>query len=245
MVSIPRLAPDDVEIEPGAKHFLRAADDDGANGFVVPRFCQRRQQRVDQRHAQRVDRGAVEHDLGDIARDGITNEFSAHDTRRLRFLGLTHRAGLDQFVDRAAIEARLQQHRNAILPDVGRRAQLILGKAGDARRARTIDLADAGRVLAHRGLGRLDVDAAQPFAGIVDALGDDVGRMQPRQPGFRRLLQENLAQLRDQRVGVSRRALAKSAKRGSVARSSRSIAAHSRLYCGSFTSVTIIQPSLV
>ena len=38
---------------------------------------------------------------------------------------------------------------------------------------------------------------------------------------------------------------AKSAKRGSLARSSRPIAAHSRLYCGSFTSVTIIQPSLV
>ena len=37
---------------------------------------------------------------------------------------------------------------------------------------------------------------------------------------------------------------AKSAKRGSVARSSRPTAAHRRLYCGSLTSVTIIQPSV-
>ena len=45
----PRLAADDVEIEPGAKHLVRAADDDGAHRFVVPRLRQRRQQRIDQR----------------------------------------------------------------------------------------------------------------------------------------------------------------------------------------------------
>ena len=34
-----RLAPNDIQIEPGAKHLVRAADDDGANCFVVPAFA--------------------------------------------------------------------------------------------------------------------------------------------------------------------------------------------------------------
>ena len=73
-----RLAPDDVQIEPGAKHLVRAADDDGANRFVVPGLRKRRQQRIDQLHAQRIDRRAIQHDLGNIARDGITNEICTH-----------------------------------------------------------------------------------------------------------------------------------------------------------------------
>ena len=72
------LAPDDVQIEPGAKHLVCAADDDGAHRFVVPRFRHRRQQRVDQVHAERIDRRAIEHDLGNIARNGITNEIGTH-----------------------------------------------------------------------------------------------------------------------------------------------------------------------
>jgi hypothetical protein len=39
---------------------------------------QRFQQGVDQRHAQRVDRRAVERDLGNRIRNGIANEFSTH-----------------------------------------------------------------------------------------------------------------------------------------------------------------------
>jgi hypothetical protein len=46
---------------------VRAADDDGAHRVVVPCLRQRRQQRIDQVHAERIDRRTVEHDLGDIA----------------------------------------------------------------------------------------------------------------------------------------------------------------------------------
>src|SRR5438876_635611 len=80
-------------------------------------------------------------------------------------------------VDGVAIESSFHQHYVAILPDVGRRAQPILGEARDAGRARTVDRADAGRVLAHRRVGRLDVDTTQPFAGIVDSFRDDVSRV--------------------------------------------------------------------
>ena len=73
------LAPDDVEVEPCAKHLVRAANDDGANLVVVPRLLQRRQQGVDQRQAQGVDRGAVERDFGDRIRYGIADEFGTHD----------------------------------------------------------------------------------------------------------------------------------------------------------------------
>ena len=62
------LAPDDIEVEPGAEHLVGAADDHGAHARVVPRLLQRRQQRVDQRQAQRVDRRAVERDLGNRIR---------------------------------------------------------------------------------------------------------------------------------------------------------------------------------
>ena len=72
------LAAHDVEIEPGAKHLVRAANDHGAYGLVVSRLFQRRQQGVYQRHAQRVDRPAVERDLRHRIRDGIANEFSGH-----------------------------------------------------------------------------------------------------------------------------------------------------------------------
>ena len=44
------------------------------------------------------------------------------------------------------------------------------------------------------------MDVAQPFAGIEDPLGNEIGRMQTRQPGIRRLCQKHLAQLRDQRI---------------------------------------------
>ena len=40
--------------------------------------------------------------------------------------GLTHRAGLDQIVDRAALESRFHQHRDTVLPDIGRRAQIVI-----------------------------------------------------------------------------------------------------------------------
>jgi hypothetical protein len=72
------LAPDDVEIEPGAKHLMRAADDHGADGIVVARFRECRKQRVDQGHAQRIDGCAVQHDLGDAAGNGIANQIRTH-----------------------------------------------------------------------------------------------------------------------------------------------------------------------
>ena len=74
----PRLAADDIEIKPGAEHLVCAADDDGANRFVVLRLRQRRQQPIDQVHAERIDRPAIEQDLGNIAQDGITNEIGTH-----------------------------------------------------------------------------------------------------------------------------------------------------------------------
>src|SRR6266478_4715727 len=75
----PALAAHDVEIEPGTKHLVRAADDHRAYRRVVFRLFQRFQQGVYQRHAQRVDGRAVERDLRDRIRDGIVNEFSTHD----------------------------------------------------------------------------------------------------------------------------------------------------------------------
>ena len=62
---IPRLV--DVQIEPGTEHLVGTADDNGAHRFVIPRLRKRRQQRIDQVHAERIDRRAIEHDLGNIA----------------------------------------------------------------------------------------------------------------------------------------------------------------------------------
>src|SRR4029078_3127487 len=75
----PRLAAHDVEIEPGGKHLVRAADDDRAYRRVVLGSHQRREHRIDQRLAQRIDRRGGEDDLGNIARDGITDKLLAHD----------------------------------------------------------------------------------------------------------------------------------------------------------------------
>ena len=48
------------------------------------------------------------------------------------------------------------------------------------------------------------MNVAQPFSGIEDPFGDEIGGMQAGKPGIRRLSQKNLPQLRDQRVhGVS------------------------------------------
>jgi hypothetical protein len=74
-----RLAPDDVEIEPGTEDLVQTTDDDGGDRWIVFCLLQRGQQRVDQRHAQRIDRRPVEHDLGDSVRNRIANQFSTHE----------------------------------------------------------------------------------------------------------------------------------------------------------------------
>ena len=77
---------------------------------------------------------------------------------------------------------------------------MILRQARDARRARTIDRTDTRSILANRSPGRFDMEVAQPFAGIEDPFRNEIGGMQPRKPGIRRLGQEHLSQLRDQRI---------------------------------------------
>src|SRR5712664_1049719 len=59
----PALAAHDVEIEPGTKHLVRAAEDHRAYRRVVFRLFQRFQQGVYQWHAQRIDGCAVARDL--------------------------------------------------------------------------------------------------------------------------------------------------------------------------------------
>jgi hypothetical protein len=47
----------------------------------------------------------------------------------------------------------------------------------------------------------IDVDVAAPFARIENSLRNEIGRVQSRKPDVRRLREEHLAQLRDQRIG--------------------------------------------
>src|SRR4051812_5222319 len=101
--------------------------------------------------------------------------------------GLTHDASLDQIVDGAMLEARFQQHLVTVLPDTGRRAQIILRKARNAGRPRGVYRPYTRRLLAHRRPRRLDMGITQPFAGIEDALRNEIGGMQSRQPDIRRL----------------------------------------------------------
>jgi hypothetical protein len=111
------------------------------------------------------------------------------------WLGLTHRAGLDQLIDRVAIEPGFGQDRNAILSDIRSRAKSVFGKAGNARRTRRVDRTNPGRIVANRRLCRLDMGVAQPFAGIENSFRNEIGCVQLRKPNVRRLRQEHLAQL--------------------------------------------------
>ncbi len=134
------LAAHDIEIEPGAKHLVRAADDHRAHRFVVPRLLQPVQQGVYQWHAQRIDRRAVECDLRNRIRDGVANEFGSHGALVSGWFGLAcggaDDASLDQIVDRLAVKPCIPQYLAAIRPDTRRRAQIVFGKAREARGAR-------------------------------------------------------------------------------------------------------------
>ncbi len=62
----------------------------------------------------------------------------------------------------------------------------------------------ARRLLADRRLDGLDMDVAQPFAWIKNPLRNEIGGMQARKPGLRRLRQKNPRNCGIQRIhGVS------------------------------------------
>ncbi len=74
----PRLAADQIEVEAGAEHLVRAADDHGADALVVARLRKASEQRIDQRDAECIDRRAIEHQFGDAVGGGVTNEIGGH-----------------------------------------------------------------------------------------------------------------------------------------------------------------------
>src|SRR6476469_8358112 len=158
-------------------------------------------------------------------------------------LGLTHRAGLDQIVDRGAIVSCLRQHGIAVLPDIGRGWQFVLGETGDAGRARAVDRAPTPGVswqTAALVASTWTLRSHSPGSRIRSAMiSAACNRESQASVGWVR----NTSRNSDISASAASARAAKSANLGSLARSSRAIAAHSRLYCGSLTSVTIIQPS--